>query len=173
MTNQDSRIRDTFKINDNAYRFFNSGLHKMPFFTEIHNVIDDIKRNNKLHLIEFYYEEFEKYYGKQFCETEKKELAIRCYQKVVSEVETCFHPLTYVEDTAHRCNLLPFRYKGLGLLGLLPNYKPILYARLDSYQALTNGTIDPNSKLFTHKEFFIRHVGVDLTNEVLRRISKY
>lgn len=114
------------------------------------------------------------------------------YRKIMNSALLCIPAKEYNKEIAYKCGLIPFYYvykyyychycvqqtyyycKGKYLL-MLEKSKDgniDLSPKLDAYQALTSGTIDPNSKLFKDRAYFEQVVGVDLTQEVLAAISQ-
>ena len=173
MTNQDSKTTSTSKINDNAYRYFNSGIHEKPYFTTINNLLNEIKRNDEYDLVKYDQDLFKRYYGDDFSdldEIEQNDALIDYFWEKLSYWEIYFQPLKYNEEIAHECGLIPFKYNNLELLAL-GGCGMDLFPRLDAYQALTDGTIDKQSKLFREKSYFEQVVGTDLTKEVIKVIS--
>ena len=96
------------------------------------------------------------------------------------DCNACVRPQKYDEIIAYKCNLIPFFHCCSQRYGLnygstyliLEKSDTDLSPKLDAYQALTSGTIDPNSKLFKDRAYFEQVVGVDLTEEVLAAISQ-
>lgn len=74
-------------------------------------------------------------------------------------------------NAAIECGLIPFKYDGrffLALGGCGMDLSP----KLDAYQALTDGTIPPESTLFRDHRYFEYVVGKELTKKVIEKIMR-
>ena len=81
-----------------------------------------------------------------------------------------FSPWYYCEETAFKCGLLPFRFKGepfLALGGGGMDYSP----KLDAYQALVIEAISSGSHLVRNEDYFKNVVGDELTDEVIELVT--
>lgn len=115
------------------------------------------------------------------------------FHKKLLNAGLCLPVKEYREELAYKCGLIPFFYafndetyygpdgeidsyfyngRYLVMSGKLEESNMDFLPRFDAYQALINGTINPNSKLFEDRAYFEQVVGVDLTNEVLAAISR-
>jgi hypothetical protein len=80
-----------------------------------------------------------------------------------------YEPWVQDEDAAWRSGLFPFKYEGKFLLAL-GGCGMDLSPKLDCYQALTRGTIDRGSTLFSQVSYFdyVSHVK---SNEILKKVE--
>ena len=167
-----------------TYKIYGSGLYMEPFFTKVKNLMDKIHDNNEFDLIEYNYDLLKKDYidnsadeSINFSEDDEsysQELNEYFWEKL-SYWPTYFKPLKFNEEIAYQCDLIPFVYRGyekdiklLALGGCGMDLSP----RLDAYQALTDRTIDPYSKLFYERNYFEYVMGKYLTDEILKIVSK-
>jgi hypothetical protein len=151
------------KDSNKTTKFYNSGLYTSPFFLEYpidfskEYIDEDIEYNKEL---------FTKYFKDDFEANEEytKDQIDETFWDKISLWNTYFRPLLFNEEIALECNLIPFRYKGRFMLALngLGMGKE-LFPKLDAYQALTDGTIDRGSRLFSDRKYFEYVVGEDIT----------
>jgi len=147
------------------------------YFTKVYYLMDKIRKDEEYHLIEYNQDLFRARYGDNFVDVNDddydQELDSYFWEKL-SYWTVYFQPLKYNEGVAHECGLIPFKYIGehedLELLAL-GGCGMDLGPKLDAYQALTDGTIDEHSKLFSDKEYFQYVVGINLTKKVLKAIA--
>lgn len=163
-----------------------SGLYMEPYFTKVYNLLGQIQKHGEYELVEYNRGLFKAHYGNNSDEEEKEddendnegeddEELNNLFWEGLSYKTVYFKPLEYNEEIAFECGLIPFKYCGeekelelLALGGVGMDLSP----RLDAYQALTDGTIDKGSKLFSEKRYFQQVVGKELTEKVLKAICK-
>ena len=157
-------------------RFYNSGLYLTPFFTK-HKEVDLTLFDD-----EYLHEEIE-YNADLFAEYFKGGLVEQCkynpkrkinneFLKYIPTWPRYYEPLIFEEEIALECGLIPFVLKVDRLcLIAISVCGSDLSPRLDTYQALTNNTIDENSYLFSDFDYFQSVVGKELTEKVLQAIS--
>lgn len=178
--------------------FYHSGLYTEPFYKKINNLVFD--DNYLFDTICDDYDVFLKHYKSQIEKVEQPantDRHIICRQLLelvlldISKKCLYFQPLIFKPDIALQCGLIPFvtkdiRYNSNSLYGngnkpyiniliLSPTSDTIqevddLFPRLDSYQALTDNSIDKESSLFEDEELFESVVGKSLTQKVLKRL---
>ena len=82
-----------------------------------------------------------------------------------------FEPIIFNEAIALECGLTPFTHEGKGMLAL-SGCGMDLSPRLDSYQALVDGTIDKHSRFFSNPNYFESVVGgKDMVQRVREAVS--
>ncbi len=153
-------------------RYFNSGLYE-TFYREYSIESYDINNIgfNKDLLAEYF-----KDFLRELTSDAKKEEEIRHHiDDILIFNSRCLKPLIFNEKIALECGLIPFTYDGINLLTKNDDDVPIAPcgAKVDAYQALTDGTIDENSILFSkiYPDHFARIVGEELKRKVLEAIS--
>ena len=159
-------------------RYFNSGLYEDAFYTkhqiDLYNdcsVYENIEYDRQL-LAEYYKDDMVFSYS---ADNDKWEQEIdQLFWDALSHWTMYFEPLVFDKETALKCGLTPFTYKGKNLLALSGSgmdFSP----RLDAYQALSHKTIDRNSRLFftanRSGKYFEYVLGKELAEEVLKAIS--
>ncbi len=160
-------------IDRDTVRCFDSGLYAITFYTTqridmTHSSFDneDVEFNREL-LAQHYQDNWDFVYERQDDEWEQVEnefwerLSYHCFYS---------KPLLYNEKIALECSLTPFKYQDEPLLALSSGGMD-LTPRLDSYQALTHGTIDESSKLFSDRGYFEQVMGEEITQRVIAAIS--
>ena len=116
---------------------------------------------------------FQKYYSRDLDyknDDDLKEQISNLFLENIDYYPTYFQPLIFNEEIALECNLTPFTHYELNLLALSGcgmDFSP----RLDTYQALTDHTIDERSYLFLDFNYFEYVVGKNLTQKVLEAIG--
>ncbi len=73
MTNQDSKTTSNSKINGSKDKLFNNEIDKKSYFTEINNLLNEIKRNDEYHLVKYDQDLFKRYYGDDFSDLDEIE----------------------------------------------------------------------------------------------------
>lgn len=157
--------------------YYNSGLYTEAFFTK--HQIDVSKSFEK---ISYNYQLLSKYFA--IDEDEQDEDAIS--EQVDTEFweslgmwPIYFEPLIFNEQVALECGLTPFSYydenssRELQLLAL-SGCGLDLSPKLDAYQALTNRTIDKNSRFFVNDQplnYFASVVGEDIEQRVRQALA--
>ena len=119
-------------------------------------------------IIELYKEEYE-YEDED--EDEREWQAIEQLKEDLSYWIVYYEPHREDVNAAIECDLIPFEYDGrffLALGGCGMDLSP----KLDAYQALTDGTIPPESKLFSDRKYFEYVVGKELTKKVIEKIMR-
>ena len=159
-------------------RYFNSGLYEDAFYTkhqiDLYNdcgVYENIEYDRQL-LAEYYKDDMVFSYS---ADNDKWEQEIdQLFWDALSHWTMYFEPLVFDKETALKCGLTPFTYKGKKLLALSGSGMD-LSPRLDAYQALSHKTIDRNSRLFftanRSDKYFEYVVGKELAEEVLKAIA--
>ena len=164
-------------------RYFNSGLYEDAFYTkhqiDLYNdcgVYENIEYDRQL-LAEYYLAEYYKddMVFSYSADNDKWEQEIdELFWDALSHWTIYFEPLVFDKETALKCGLTPFTYKGKNLLAL-SGCGMDLSPRLDAYQALSHKTIDRNSRLFftanRSDKYFEYVVGKELAEEVLKAIA--
>jgi len=116
---------------------------------------------------------FQKYYSRDLDykdDDDLKEQISNLFLENINYYPTYFQPLIFNEEIALECSLTPFTHHELNLLALSGcgmDFSP----RLDTYQALTDHTIDERSYLFLDFDYFEYVVGKNLTQKVLEAID--
>ena len=90
---------------------------------------------------------------------------------IAHESISFYKPKIFDKEIAKKCGLFPFFYRKKGLLAL-PGGGFDNSPKLDAYQALNTGWIDPSSKLFSSFYEFEFTVGEEVTQEVIKAIQK-
>jgi hypothetical protein len=156
-------------------RYYNSGLYE-TFYTK-YNIesdnesysIDNIKFNKDL-LAEYFKDSLREITGNAEKEEEIKQLI----DDILTYNGACLKPLIFNEKIALECKLIPFTYNAVNLLANNDGV-PVAPcgARVDAYQALTHGSIDEFSILFSedYEDHFVRVVGEEIKNRVLIAIK--
>lgn len=114
--------------------------------------------------------------GAEIEEEEIREEIERTYTDAICLLPTTFEPRIFDTDIARQCDLLPFTYSleyedDINLLAL-GGCGMDLSPRLDAYQALITGYIDPSSTLFSQFSYFESLMGKELTQQVIAAITK-
>ena len=152
--------------------FYNSGLYMQPFFTK-HKECHIMSNEDIFDEIDYNLELFAKYHKGNFKWKYEDELRDQVFDLLVEHLScyhTYFEPIIFKEEIAFECGLTPFKTDKFNLLALVASgmdFSP----RLDSYQALTDNSIDEASYLFKDLEYFKSIVGKGLTQKVLDAIS--
>ena len=159
-------------------RYFNSGIYEDAFYTkhqiDLHNdydIYENIEYDRQL-LAEYHKDDL---YFSYSDDNDKWEQEIdQLFWDALSHWTMYFEPLVFDKETALKCGLTPFTYKGKNLLALSGSGMD-LSPRLDAYQALSHKTIDRNSRLFftanRSDKYFEYVVGKELAEEVLKAIA--
>lgn len=165
-------------INKESCRIFSSGLYVAPYFTIIPHLWKEIRSGNAYEKIEYNRNLLAAYCGEDLDNTDEDR-----YNDDIDELfweklaiwTIYFKPLRYDEEEAFKCKLLPFKYSDeeeeLELLALR-GYGMDLSPKLEAYQALVSGTIDERSLIFSDPNYFKYVVGEEITQEVLKAVTK-
>jgi hypothetical protein len=185
-----NKINDTnINININNVNISESGIHADTFY-RVHRDVFRFDNHNKLNkqfeeLKEennYFDDEIQEYINELDEEDTKdknieelideyRDEAINSVLDDITYATTYFEPRIFDKEIAKKCGLFPFFYRNKGLLALAGvgfDNSP----KLDAYQALTTGWIDPSSKLFKSFNEFEFRVGKELTQEVIKAIQK-
>ncbi len=152
--------------------YYNSGLYMESFFTKHKHLgldydylLDEMLGCN-YHLFLKHYSDDLDYKN----DDDLKEQISNLFLENIDYYPTYFQPLIFNEEIALECSLTPFTHYELNLLALSGcgmDFSP----RLDTYQALTDHTIDERSCLFLDFNYFEYVVGKNLTQKVLEAID--
>jgi hypothetical protein len=88
---------------------------------------------------------------------------------IAHESISFYKPKTFDKEIAKKCKIITLDYDDI-ILFAITGYE--VFWKLDAYQALVDGTIDKNSKLFSDYSYFENNVGKELTQEVIKAIQK-
>ena len=152
--------------------YYNSGLYTDPFFTK-HKQINIDGNENIYDEIQYDFDLFSRYHKDSLeydTEDDLREQLDTLFWEKLSYWTIYFEPIIFNEEIALECGLTPFRIGELCLLAL-SGCGMDLSPKLDTYQALTDHTIDKYSRLFSDLKYFEAVVGKSLTEGVLKAIS--
>lgn len=157
--------------------YYNSGLYVEAFFTK--HRIDVRKSYDK---ISYNYPLISEYFAIDWDEQDEDEISELVDEEFWDSLSmwmVYFEPLIFNEQVALECGLTPFSYyceisdRELQLLALSSCGRD-LSPRLDAYQALTDKTIDKNSKFFGDEHsgnYFTYVVGQDIAQRVNQALA--
>ncbi len=153
--------------------YYDSGLYLEPFFTkhkhlelDYCSLYQEMIESDDFHL-------YVEYYGDDLDCEDDQELRQQVGDLTLEKISywsTYFEPLIFNKHIALECNLTPFIHHGTKLLAL-SGCGMDLSPRLDAYQALTDGTIDKKSHLFTELGYFEHVIGSSLAEKVKQAVS--
>ena len=185
-----NKINDT-NINIDNVNIMESGIHADTFYrvhrdvfrfdnhNELNKQFEELREENN------YFEDEVQEYINELDEEDTKDKdieelidehrddAINSVFDDIADVttHTHFEPKIFDKEIAKKCGLFPFFYRKKGLLAL-PGGGFDNSPKLDAYQALNTGWIDPSSKLFSSFYEFEFTVGEEVTQEVIKAIQK-
>jgi len=88
---------------------------------------------------------------------------------IAHESISFYKPKIFDKEIAKKCKIITLDYDDI-ILFAITGYE--VFWKLDAYQALVDGTIDKNSKLFSDYSYFENNAGKEVTQEVIKAIQK-
>ena len=156
--------------------YYDSGLYSEPFFIkhkylelDYYAIYQEMIDSDDFPLYAEYYGDDLDYLNREDDEDLKRQVGDLFLEKI-SYWSTYFEPLIFNKKIALECDLTPFVHHGTKLLAL-SGCGMDLSPRLDTYQALTDRTIDKGSRLFNDNAYFEHVVGSHLAAKVKQAIS--
>lgn len=170
------------------YNFQESGIHSQPFYIVMNFNFSDVLARATHNYENIKYDTS---YIRHFCLVDEQRIledevyhneilskTHKDFLETIYAIRTFFSALAYVPEAALRCSFVLFEFfdsEAETTHYLIPDTdfsRATMKVRLDAYQALTVGSIDEKSALFTDREYFEQVLGKELTQDVIQAITK-